>query len=259
MPATISITGAMAFAGNYQSFQSLVDKKPVEGPRSVPVSMTWSTDAQAPNYALDFNLQQAQNTLPITQIASLYVDNLSNDADAFFYFPDTQFRLAVPASSVGVYPIITNGLRFTAYSPQASDGDQTFVQILNFNLSPFSTVKTEFVTNEGVKGVAIPQTVTPTNTVLYTGAGDIRAISMNYAGLLGSAPDTVQVLLTDGVGGTLLWVGTLNVSTTELGGTLVDLSGLDIPFQTSVVLNLNDIGGHVTSGTLYVNVYVSHK
>ena len=260
MAGTISVTNAVPYSGNYQSFNTSLEAKPTEGTRSMPISATWTTDGVLPNYAIEVNLSAALNVQQFSQIVSLYVDNTSNDADVFFYFSDTLFRLTVPASTVGVYPVVTNSRRFVMYSPLASDGDATFVQILNFQPSPVSAGKTQFTTPVATGLKTLPTNTTPTNTTIYSGAGDIRGLSIYINAAIASVADQLSITLTDGVGGTTLYSVGVLVGIAAADNNLIPMiSGLDIPFTNSVNLHLVDVNGHITSGQISVNAYISTK
>ena len=261
MPAVIAITNLTPYRGNYQSFQSLLATKPNEGPRATPISFLWSADAIAPNYAVNVNFA-ASPIKPITQIASLYVDNLSNDADVSFYFPDTSFRLDVPADTVGLFPVITNGLQFIAYCPQASDGDMTFVQVLNFNPPPISVVKTQFQTPVQLSLSALPTSAGTVYHNVYVGAGTLRALNIVLTNVTASAIDLLTISIEDSasaVAGPILYQTTETIGIAAAGYNVVSLSGLNIPFSSGLELALNDVNGHITSGFITVNAYVSVK
>jgi hypothetical protein len=258
MVATIAITNEVPYGGQLLSVQSRQPQQPKEGPRQVPVSMNWLVDAIAPNYAITFNLIQSTGIQPITQIAALAVDNLSCDADVFVYFPDTQQRITIPAATCEIWPVFTNGLRFIAYAPEASTGDQTFMQILNFTPPPVAIARTQFITSANSGSVAIGTATS--NTTLFTGSGDLTAFSITWDGATASGVVQIGVHLTDGVSGTVLWGGNFTVDATGYNPNgLFSMSGLQIPFDTSIVLNITPSNNKITAGDLFANVYVSPK
>lgn len=121
-----------AYRGNYVSLPAAMLKPPVEGNRSVPISILWTRDGTSPGNTVEFNAA-SQRVTPISQIAALYIDNSSNPSNVGVIFPDTNFMVTAPANSLGYYPVISNGLRFYAFNellPQAND--RTIMQVLNF-------------------------------------------------------------------------------------------------------------------------------
>ena len=259
MPATINIQGAIPYAGNYQSFQSRLLLPPPEGNLTIPVSVEWVNDTVSPNFSMQFQLQ-GQRNLQISQISALYVDNLSNAADVAFYFPDTQFRLDIPSYSEGVFPVVTNGLQFTAQCLSAADGDSTFIQILNFNPPPVALVKVVFQSPGTEVNIALPSTVTPTHMNIISGAGVLRGFSISVAGAASSIADTVSITLTDDTGGgtgARLFGALFSTSTTAGNLQFASPPGFVVEFSNGVTLNLNDIGGDVTAGAVSANIYTS--
>jgi hypothetical protein len=260
MPATIAITNVTPYSlPQYSSFRSPINSPPTEGPRVVPVSFDWQKDAVAPNYAVEINLAN-QPQLRFSQICSIYVDNTQSDADTFFYFPDTQCRVTVPANTEALLPVSTNGVRMIAYAPSAVDDDSTWVQLFNYYPAPVALEKSQFTSPESAVAIALPTTVTPTNTTIYTGPGTIRSAYISINSAVASAADILQVQLLDGVAGSALFVTAFGITTTAASAILFQMSGLEIPFTNGVVLNLTDEAGHILAGgTLYANIYVSHK
>lgn len=257
MPATIAITNVTPYTGNYQSFNAPVMRQPQEGNRTIPISIKWDVDAIAPDFAVGVDVRSQRN-LTFSQITSLFVDNLSNDADAAFYFPDTQFRLDVPAYSIGVYPVVTNGLQFVAYSPSATDGDSTFVQIMNFYPPPITAVATTFQSPAVVGGTALPvNTTNPSSTAIYTGAGTLRALEVSVDETSASAAVALGLKITDGSGGTTLWTRGIIIPTTELDVIVTNLSGLQVPFSTGLELVLTAGGTQIEGGFCNVNAYIT--
>jgi hypothetical protein len=123
---------AKAYVGNYVSLPSTMLKPPVEGNRSVPISIRWTRDGVAPGHAIEFNAS-SQRVVPISQISALYIDNSVNVSNIVISFPDSNFAVTAPANSTGYYPVVTNGLRFYAFCellPTAND--YTSIQVLNF-------------------------------------------------------------------------------------------------------------------------------
>lgn len=258
MSATILIQGAIPYAGNYQSFRAPFMSAPPEGNYTVPVSVTWATDTVSPYFTIAFNLSDQRN-LQISQISALYVDNLSNAGDVIFYFPDTQFRLDVPAYTVGVFPVVTNGLRFSASCASAAGTDMTFVQILNFNPPPVAIEKNVFQSQQGGGGiVALPSNNTPTNTTIITGPGVLHGFQIQLAGALSTATTNLIIELTDGAAGRLLYATNITVPlTTAADVQVVTLSGINVQFVNGITLYLAANTADITRGEADVNLYTS--
>lgn len=257
MPASIQIQGAVPYGGNYQSFQSRLVQAPQEGNLTIPVSIGWTSDTAAPNYSMAFQLQ-GQRNLQITQICALYVDNLSNDADVVFYFPDTQFRLDIPAYTVGVFPVITNGLQFVAQCANAIAGAATFIQILNFNPPPVAVEKTVFQSSTNSGSIAL--TTGTSNHNFIIGTGSLHGFVIAISGATASALDNLAFELTDDTGsglGSALFGGQVSVNTTAENFQVVSPGGLNIQFHNGVTLHLVDSGGLITGGNVTVNLYTS--
>jgi hypothetical protein len=120
------------YTGNYVSLPAAMLKPPVEGNRSVPVSINWLAAGIAPGYTIAFDAT-SQRVVPISQIAALYIDNTTNVSNVVIYFPDTNFEIIAPSESSGFYPVVTNQLRFFAFCQTVPTAqDRTFIQVLNF-------------------------------------------------------------------------------------------------------------------------------
>ncbi len=263
MPAYIGITNVTPYSNaQYQSFQSSLNCAPAEGSRVIPVSFAWLTDGIAPNYAVEVNLAN-QPQLQISQICSMLVDNTQSDADCFFYFPDTQCRVTVPQGTEALIPVSTNGVRFIAYSPNAVDGDATWVQSFNYYPPPLALEKTQYTSPESATAAAVTTAATHEN--IYTGPGSIRALSIYLNDLTASVTSAVAFSLTDDTGsgtGALLWYGVVGAGSTTIIGIqqLAQMTGIDIPFTNGVTFNINTASNaDVTDGQASANVYVSHK
>jgi len=254
MAAVVAIPGASPYRGNYQSFRSVLMNAPPEGNMTVPVAVKWDGDTDSG--AVWFNLI-SQTNLQISQICALYVDNLENSQDVEIVFPDTQFRLDVPAFSEGLFPVVTNALNFYASCPAASDGDSTFIQILNFNPPPIAIEKSNFSVGAANNNIAVPSG--NNNTVLFQGAGVLRGFDIFVRVTAVSADDAVQVQILDGIGGTVLFSTSYFISSANgvQNLALASMTGLQIPFTQALVVHLIDNGGDVTSGVISAQVYYS--
>lgn len=259
MPATIAVINALPYTGNYQSFGSQLMNTPKEGNRTIPLSFLWTNDGQAPDYAVSLNLQGVR-TLQITQICALYVDNLSNIADVVFYFPDTQFRLDVPAGSLGVFPVITNGLQFYAYCPSATDDDSTFIQVLNFNPPPVSATQSSVATPALATGLSLPEATETVDQQAYTGPGVLTGFTIELGQVSASAAVNMNVSITDNnaVGGTVLYTTAIGVASGASGENIqvTSISGLNIPFTKGLNFAISAGGPGITGGFGSLNAWI---
>lgn len=104
---------------------------PPEGPRMVRVPINFSTQAGS-QACVSVNLQNISSaTNPISQIASIYVDNSANTNQVNIYFPDTQYFLQLPAKSQGYYPVQTNTLQFTCWNSAVNTNDSVRLFVMN--------------------------------------------------------------------------------------------------------------------------------
>jgi hypothetical protein len=141
---------------------------------------------QAPRYTIHFNARQ-QQTLPISQISALHIDNSTCGSSMHVGFADTQFEVVVGANQIGFYPIVTNSLEFWAWidtTPLAQD--KTTIQVLNFLPPPIL-----FSTQPGGTSVGTVRevdTVAPIQGGPITDTGTISLatpLTINYGGTAG--------------------------------------------------------------------------
>jgi hypothetical protein len=196
------------YRGNYASLPASTLKPPVEGNRTVPVEILWLRDGQTPRYTIHFNAR-SQQTLAISQICAVHIDNSQCGSSMHVAFPDTQFECIVGANQVGFYPIVTNSLEFWAWidtTPLAQD--KTIIQVLNFLPPPilFSTsiggasvgtvrevdtaapIQGGPITDTGTISLAVPLAVNFGGTAGTTG----NAALDNLSGASGSASGTLS-------------------------------------------------------------------
>lgn len=211
---------------------------PEKNPSQVGFQIAWfigNTGFQAyPNNCISINLVTG-SSYPINRILSLYVDNLSSQSPTLFVFPDTGFRFICPAFTDGFFPVVTNGLTFTVFSPEPVEGDVTNVIAMNI---PASTA----LSSEQIPGVqyrvdgstgniaplayprfSTPIAVTadgthiilpsPTDTVVLAGFS-IQCSFINGGG----SPAAVSMILEDISGLNVYWRG----SVSGRSGTLIE-------------------------------------
>ena len=132
----ITIPPALAYPNDYVSFGNSGDCPPTARARSAPIYLDWSNvSAQLPAIAVDFS---NRSDMP-EQITSIYVDNGRSHQGVFILFPDTSFRIVVPAFSRGMYPVLTNTRRFIAgvFDSAIGTNDHTIIHALNWSPRPF--------------------------------------------------------------------------------------------------------------------------
>lgn len=256
MPATISVSNSSPYSGNLYPVNAPVlnDKTmPAEGPKAVAISFNWTTDAQTPNYAVEVNLVNTFTQQQISQIAGLYVDNSQNGADAYFYFPDTQFRLAVPPNTCGFFPVVTNAKRFIAYCPGANSQSETFVQVLNYVSHTVSSGQVNFV--EPV-ATAIISLASGSTTIYNKGSGVMRGFELSSGFFSGAVAAGCLVQLQDSTGATL-WEADFYVPTTP--NYTLDLKPPIPPGGIAFVgfLNLVLSYASTSSSGLYVTMFIT--
>lgn len=256
MPATVLIQNAMAYSGRLAPIRSRATLAPPEGQLSVAASFLWTVDGVAPQYAVTIHLD---NMAPqkITQIVSLYIDNLNNDADVFFFFPDTQFRCSCPSNTIIVLPVITNGNRFTAYSPGSTDGNQTFVQILNFVPPPISATKSAQASPAVISGNNLPTNTTPVRVPITTMSGDVVGfyISLEAAGASGPAALTISLVDHSTPPVTIFQTSVLIPTTAANIVVVAPTFGMEIPVTGGVDLIMQSSSSAINSGFIIAGVY----
>jgi hypothetical protein len=249
-------TPESVYNGNYASLPSNTLKPPVEGNRTVPVEINWLSAGQAPRYTIHFNAR-SQQTLSISQIAALHIDNSNCGSSMHVAFPDTQFEVVVGANQVGFYPIVTNSLEFWCWidtTPLAQD--KTIIQVLNFLPPPIL-----FSTQPGGTSVGTVRevdTAAPLQGGPITDTGTVSLatpLTINFGGTAGATAAAALDNLSGASGAT---AGPLTRSGT---GTWAVAAGLSSPIsvanggtgRTSLTANAVMVGngtGAVTSSTI---------
>lgn len=176
------------YRGNYASLPAATLKPPVEGNRTIPVSIQWQAAGLGPNYCVAFNAQ-LQQTLAINQISAIHVDNSKCSSSMHIGFTDTQFEILIGPNSVGFYPVVTNSLNFFAWIDlQPSAQDVTILQVLNF-LPPPILFGTQLGGGSGVGTVREVDTQAPIVGGPITDQGTIGLsvpLAVNFGGTAGT-------------------------------------------------------------------------
>jgi hypothetical protein len=131
----VNIPPALSYPFSNVGFGNSGDCPPSTKARSAPFYLDWAAvSLQVPTIAIDFS---NRSDMP-DQITSVYVDNGRCHQGVFLLFPDTSFRLLIPAFHRGFFPVITNTRRFIAgvFRPDLGVDDHTIVHALNWSPSP---------------------------------------------------------------------------------------------------------------------------
>jgi len=254
MPASLQFGVGPSFRGGLTPRPVSWRALPSEGDRSISANIAWGVDdinpSGAPTGVLNVDCSHIA-TQEFSQIAALYVDNLTSGADVDFIFQDTQFRLTVPAGSQGLYPVISTTRNFTVLSPQALAGDATFLQILNSLPPPVAIEKSVFMSTATVQ--AVPITADSMTIILGINViGTMTALQVSIAGAQGgAAAGTVQIELVDGDGAILgiATIGFLNATTFIPFAVILDLDSINVRFEGPVNMIITHTGTLPASGT----------
>jgi hypothetical protein len=265
MPIAIVPPQGVTYAGSTLPHQvTLPWSLPPEGPKSVPLQALWSTDG-GPNKSINVNLRSTQ-VATITQIVGLYVDNIRNEAAVTFYFPDTQFVLEVPPLSFGWYPVITTGISFVMYSPNAVDQDQTLIQVLNYWVDPIAVSNFAFSDNAaGTVTIGVPltiasqtlvaQTLIPAGTEGIITGFNIDATDLSLTNRVGGPGTAIAgVALTDNSGATVYFGTGLFGAGYFPFLKLANMTGLSIAFGNGLTLSVKATGAYMI-GFIVATIY----
>ncbi len=260
MPASLVFGTGPTFRGGLTPRPVSWRATPVEGDRSVAANIAWGTDdinpGGAPTGIVNFNLTGIA-TQEFSQIAALYVDNLTSGADVDFVFQDTQFRLTVPAGSQGLYPVISTTRTFVALSPDALPGDQTFMQILNSLPPPVAIEKSVFMSSANItaRNVIVPSV---TQLVAAGIDGTMTALQISISAAHGGAAGgTVDIIVRDGTAKILgaVSVGFLDGTTFIPSQLLLDIDDVNVRFKNGATLNVTIAGTAPAAGNIDVSFF----
>jgi hypothetical protein len=228
-------------------------KVPPEGDLVVPAQIDWGNAGA--NRSVSFNLTDL-STLPFSQIAALWVDNVLNDFDVVFVFADTNFVLRVPAASSGLYPVTTNGRDFVVISTGSIAGAMTRFSVYNSYPFPVAVAKTDFVQTAGVTVSGAGSSTT--QVIAATLNGVLGGVTITLAGATAAgAAGSLAITLVDGTGAVLLTTGiTLAAGQVVDQRNLVSLTGLAIPFRGGISLVVVATGSNfAVGGSLITNLF----
>lgn len=221
-------------------------KPPPEGPRAVRVSIDFTTQSIAPNFSVSINLQNtAVATNPISQIASVYIDNSNNSNNVNIYFPDTQYFIEVAALSQGYYPVITNALQAIVWNSAVNTNDTVVLFFMNNFVTNYSISENIQSRNYllGSNGVQYQEVA---GDIIQSGSIGVTAASPGLVYLCGSGPSTLVKCT----------IKSIEVSTTNLFATnntfsfFINISNAGVIIQREI-----DIALGVTPNTPYIELY----
>jgi hypothetical protein len=227
-------------------------KEPNEGRKSVPIDLLWSNAINKSVTAFAINLQN-NATLEISKISGLVVDNSLCGSDIDFIFPDSSTTITIPAyAPYTVLAIHSNQRQFTVKARAPINGDETFMQVLNFAPPPVAVP------------ITVQQKTAASGSINITGAGNtqivaagingtLQGLNVSFANPKPAGAFNAAFTLQDGAG-VILWKGNLALDATSpgLSGELVSINGLNARFINGLVLTQGGVG---SNGTLDINVY----
>lgn len=223
--------------------RGLWNSKPPEGDKCALCEVDWLTTTRG--RAVQF-LFSANSPVALSQIVAVAVDNRGSGYDVDFVFPDSGFRLTIPAYNQGIYPVFTNALMFYLVAAVGVVvGNSTNFMVFNSMPPPVALFPTAMQTQDQVTsidlGVLGSTQVIPVGT---NGTLNGFIITLNF-----STTGTVGMQLIDGQG-TILW----SDSTTGVAGgsQTVSISNLHIRFVNGVsfVINNTTFTSHAASGNV---------
>jgi hypothetical protein len=235
---------------------------PPEGSKQLSAEIIWGITAllQGGGLATAVRFDLAGNSpVPFTQIAALSVDNTRCGSALQIAFPDTGFILNVPNNTGGTYPVFTNATSFFVVAPDASVGDHTVLQVLNF-MPPAISLQLLPKVQSAAAVAAVPLATNGTTPILTlpaaTPTGRLRGLSGNVDLInTGAAIQNVYVSIIDGTTPTpkTLWLNGYSVAAGATVVIPVNVSGLNIPFSKS--LSVVIAGTTLTGGFFNISAY----
>jgi hypothetical protein len=234
--------------------------QPTNQDQAIPFSIEWAnsggTGVVAP--AVQCNIGVQQTVTPYGKIMAMMVDNTECTVDVQFLFPETNWKLTVPAGGFVVAPILALGINFyvQTVTPPSTD-DVTNFTAFNFPVAPVGLQKTVFTEFNGQANVALAAgtTVLVANTV----SGVLNALNIQLGGLQGAAAFGTQVEINDGKGNSLAIVapGMGPAGGNYPSATLLDISSVNIPFTNGLNIVITITGTPAAYGQIAVNAYFS--
>lgn len=223
---------------------------------AMPCEIDWGTSGPGPSVApaVQLNISAILTNQNFGVLQALYVNNVACGVDVAFIFPDTQFKLTVPAGGEGIFPVLSIAANFYIEAPGAGDQDETFFTCLNFVPPPISIQKPAFadVVNES----ALIFETTDVQLVALGVNGTVDALSISYFVNNGGVTSTTVINIRDG-NGMSIFGGAVPSEATGTGtpsGLLVNLSNMNVRFQNGLVAHVVNTGGD-PGGLFNIDLY----
>jgi hypothetical protein len=245
---------------------SVIGQQPREGNKEVPIQITWATDG-GPNKSIyiDCGRGSGQSIVTLSQIQTIYINNLLNDATVYLYFQDTQFLLEIPPLAYGFFPVITNNVYFTAWSPQSGPTDQTYMNILNYYMPPSVVSQFAFA---AIPATALPGTagamcqgfsgISNSTALLAAGKeGIIEALHLsatNFQVLPFMTPGPAVISIKDSSGAIIYWQLEVAQATSFVSYPwliLAQLTDMVISFNNGLELVVDNTNGSWLTGSFF--------
>lgn len=190
MPNVIALPQSASFNDTLVAFGSSMAQP--KDCRYVPIYIAWNNvTTQAPGYLFEI---PDTPSMP-KNIATVYVDNSRCSSGIYIIFPDSGFRITVPALRRGYYPAVTASLRFYVgmFNPAGANAfDKTTVMALNFLVPPQesdATILTQHWSITFDSSAAVGSTLinTPPTGASTTGNYRLRSCDLQLAGMTATA------------------------------------------------------------------------
>ena len=220
---------------------------------ALPCEIDWNnsggTGVVAPAVELNIGAQLTSQNFGVLQ--ALYVNNVECGVDVTFIFPDTQFRLDVPAGGAGIFPVLSLAGNFFIQATGAGSADTTNFTCLNFYPPPVSIQKPAFANNASAAGLAL--TAGTTQLIANTVNGTLEGLNLSYF-LANNGLANVQLELKDGTG-KVLFNGFLGstAATNATTGLLIDQSAMNLQFQRGLAITVTP--SVATGGLFNINLF----
>lgn len=201
MPAPLALPPSVAYpSGGLTATPVAYGNTPNEGRQEVSFSIDWGIDGGTNNCIL-IDIAAAPQTRPISQIASVFIDNTGSAADVELLCVDTGFSLTIPARTEGTYPVFTKGTQVYVIAASAGTGDITRGGLLNFVAYPSQVAESQALLTAAVD----QQSLTANNTQQLVAAGVngvLEDLTITLAGAEGNAASVSaeRITVEDGSG-----------------------------------------------------------
>lgn len=231
--------------------RGLWNHAPAEGDFFINANIQWGVTTGATT-CVQFSLA-GNSPVALSQIAALAVDNSRCGADVAFIFPDSGFKLVVPAHEGGIFAVLTNALTFYADAATAIAGDETVFQVCN-SCPPVIPISPTFQQNHASVSGIDPATNGATAIIAAGISGTLNTLALSIDLLGGAAEGGVELILSDGMGGTV-WINIYHIAASATFNEQVNLPGLNLRFVNG--LNLQIVNSAVAGTAIVVNAYYS--